>query len=80
MCAGPSGLQPLRVNLNVMRANAIATGSDLQPELEGQQQATATDDGNITISQLVLRAAPGDYLLSVTLLDHPQVAGDSDLV
>lgn len=80
VCAGPSGLQPLRVDLNVMLANTIATGPDLQPQLEGQEQATATDDGNITIKQLVLRAAPGDYLLSVTLLDHPQVAGDTDLV
>lgn len=80
LCVGPAGLQPLRVDLNVMLANAIATGPDLQPQLEGQKQAIAKDNGNITISQLVLRAAPGDYLLSVTLLDHPQVADETDLV
>ena len=77
-CAGPLNLQPLRVSVAVAPVGNVpgisAGGQVITPHLQGQTQASApgNSSGNISISDLVLDAAPGDYLLTVALLDNPQ--------
>ncbi len=63
----------MTASVSVAPVNAIGTGAD-RPLLEGQYQATADPFGNIDISDLLLVAAPGDYRLSVSLLEFPQVS------
>lgn len=68
---GTSNLQPLRVAVGVEAANDIATSSG--PLLVGQDQATANSIGDFNVSNLILEATPGPYILNVSLLDQPQV-------
>ncbi len=63
----------MTASVSVAPVNAIGTGAD-RPLLEGQYQATADPFGNINISDLLLVAAPGDYRLSVSLLQFPEVS------
>ena len=87
--ADQGNVRPLRVSVSVSVDTSdsigIASGMEyIQPQLQGQTQASANissgvlagNIGNINISDLVLEAVPGAYLLSVTLLDNPQVTSD----
>ena len=44
-----------------------------QPLLQGQTQASALPDGNISIADLSLVAVPGTYNISATLPEYLQV-------
>lgn len=65
--------QPLRANVTVATVLAGA-GAGALPQLPGQTEASGDVDGNISIADLVLIAAPGVYNLMVALPDFPQVA------
>ena len=65
-----SGSRQLRAQLDVYSATVAA----VLPRLSGQTEASASQNGTIDISDVMLTAAPGSYVINVTLPDYPQVS------
>ena len=66
-------LQSLRANSTVDLVSNLAGNTSL-PQLPGQTQASADENGDIVIADLLLLAAPGVYSLLVGLPDFPLVS------
>ena len=63
----------MRVQLHVYSPPPLPSTAR-QPELIGQTEASADDVGQIIITDVRLTAAPGTYLVNVSLPDYPDVS------
>ena len=70
--AALSTSSPLRALVSVANTTSLPLGVG-PPLLQGQTQASASDNGTISIADLSLVAIPGIYNVSVVLPDYPQV-------
>lgn len=63
----------LRAELHVSSPAPLLPGVRV-PELVGQVEASADDNGQISITDVRLTAAPGTYLVNISLPDYPDVS------